>query len=176
MCCSPWGHKESDTTERVKNNNGVRKECQGRGEADRLEKLPPPCPYSEAMSTLPAPGLPPQKYGHCLHSNQSLPLDLAINHPFLSSGPHPCPLPQKDTHRTEPPTAQRARWAGKGVLAQKVYGSPYDLDHGWFSLSKAAWNPNLSKGIHFIQVHAPPLQMMLQMMTTDNNPKPRKIR
>ena len=24
VCCSPWGHKESDTTERLNNNNKIR--------------------------------------------------------------------------------------------------------------------------------------------------------
>ena len=29
VCCSPWGHKESDTTERLNNNNNILKTGKG---------------------------------------------------------------------------------------------------------------------------------------------------
>ena len=40
VCCSPWGHKESDTTEQPNNNNNMRKDSQKVGLASNDQE---PC-------------------------------------------------------------------------------------------------------------------------------------
>ena len=140
-----------------------------------LEKLPPPCPDPEAVSTLPEPKIPScgSVASVFIPGNPS-----SQTRPSQSSSaalePTPVPCNKKKPMGPSHPLRRwgdgwgREHWSR---TTQKVYGSPYNLGRGWSYLAEGSLEPQtlkVAEGTHFIQVHA---SRHLQMRT----PRPRKM-